>query len=225
MAPQQTRRSADKRAAAFVEAQQTVRGLTDANTGRDAKLVVLSLIGPINAGAGSAGPSSYGAEPKRAGRAKIRAIEPAIDLQGLSQTPGAACQVKQTQDATMDLHLFDAFQGLQGANQDPAADARKLAADIEHKVIAVAEINVGVAATQKHGAGARRWPAKMMGGWVLRGISLGFDDTTGQPIRPKFADDDFANQGASQGNCRDGELATAEAANRDVQPPIVCDST
>jgi hypothetical protein len=125
----------------------------------------------------------------------------------------------------VELHLVDALERLKGADQDPSTDALKLAAHVEHEVIAVAEIDIRVAATQKHGPSARGWSAKMMGGRILRRIRFGFDDAAGQPAGGKFAHYHFADEEAGEGNGGDGKLDAAKTAYRDVLLVPICGNT
>jgi hypothetical protein len=111
------------------------------------------------------------------------------------------------------LHLADALERFQGADEDAAADSSDFSADIEHEVIAIAEVNVGVAAAKEHGAIARGWSAKVVGGGVAPGVGLGFDDATAEADAGEFADDNFADEKAGEGDgvCR--EFGAAEAAD------------
>ena len=109
------------------------------------------------------------------------------------------------------LHLGDALEGFEGADQDAAADPGDFGAHVEHEVVAIAEIDVGVAAAKKHGAIARGGSAKVVRGGVALGVSFGFDDATAKAGAGEFADDDFANKKAGQSDGVRGELGPAEA--------------
>jgi len=94
------------------------------------------------------------------------------------------------------LHLLNAVQGLEGADEDAAADSTDFGTNVEHEVVAITEIDVGVAAAQKHGAIARGRTAKVVRGGIALRIGLGFDDAAAEAGAGKFANDDFADEKA-----------------------------
>ena len=101
--------------------------------------------------------------------------------------------------AAVELHLGNAVKWLKSADQDAAADSWNFGADVEHEVVAIAEIDVSVAAAEEHGASAGGGAAKVVGGGVALGVGLGFDDAAAKTGSGKLADDDFADQEAGQG--------------------------
>jgi hypothetical protein len=111
------------------------------------------------------------------------------------------------------LHLGNALEGFEGADEDTAADSGDFGGDVEHEVVAVAEIDVGVAAAQEHGAIARGGSAKVVGGGIALRISLGFYDAAAEAGAGEFADYDFADQEAGEGHGVGGEFSAAEAAD------------
>ena len=98
------------------------------------------------------------------------------------------------------LHLRDALEGFEGPDEDAAADSGDFGADIEHKVVAVAEIDVGVAAGKEHRAIARCGSAKVVRGGIARRVGFGFDDATAKVGAGKLANDNFADKKAGQGD-------------------------
>jgi hypothetical protein len=112
--------------------------------------------------------------------------------------------------------LLDALERLQGADQNPSSHAWKFAADVEHKVITVAEVDIGVATPQKHRSSAWGGPVKMMGSRVPWWIGLSFDDATAKPPGGIFADNHFADQEARQRNSGNRKVLAAKTTNRDV---------
>jgi hypothetical protein len=98
------------------------------------------------------------------------------------------------------LHLRDALEGFEGPDEDAAADSGDFGADIEHEVVAVAEIDVGVAAAKKHGAIARGWTAEVVRGGIALRVGFGFDDATAKAGAGKLANDNFADKKAGQGD-------------------------
>jgi hypothetical protein len=78
------------------------------------------------------------------------------------------------------LHLGDALEWFQGADQDAASDTDNFGADIEHEVIAIAEIDVGMAAAKKHSAIAGGGSAKVVRGGIALGVGFGLDDAAAE---------------------------------------------
>ena len=200
-------RAADEKAAARIEAKEAVGGSGDA----DARAFAEDD-GPPGLGSGPAR-AADGAEPERAGSAEIRGIERAVDAQSGGEAPRAAREVEQAGGFTMLFHLRDTLKGLECADQDAAADADSFRADVEHEVIAIAEIDVGVASAKKHGAVARGGAAKMVSGGIALWIRLRFHDTAAKPGAGEFADDNFADEKAGQRDSVPRQLGAAEAAD------------
>jgi hypothetical protein len=109
------------------------------------------------------------------------------------------------------LHLRDAFEGLEGADQDTAADSRDFRADVEHEMVAVAEVDVSVAAPKEHGAIARSGSAEVMSGGIALRVGLGFDDPTAELSASEFPHDNLTDEEAGEGDGVRGELGAAEA--------------
>src|ERR1700724_3513479 len=179
---------ADEGAAALVEAKEAVRRAGDANT-----RALAEHWGTAGFGCGTAR-AGEGSEPERTWGTEIRAVERAVDAQGGGKTPRTAREVEQAGGFAVLSHLLDAVEGLERADQDTAADASDFRGDVEHEVVAVAEIDVGMAAAKKHGAIARRRSAKVMGGGVALRIGFGFHDAPPEQKAGEFADDIFDNQ-------------------------------
>jgi hypothetical protein len=96
----------------------------------------------------------------------------------------------------MPLHLRDTLKGLERTDQDAPADSDRFCADVEHEVIAIAEIDVGVASAKEHGAIARGGAAKVVSGGIALWVGLSFHDTAAKPGAGEFADDNFADEKA-----------------------------
>ena len=111
------------------------------------------------------------------------------------------------------LHLGDALKGFEGADEDAAADSGDFGAHVEHKVVAIAEIDVGVAAAKEHGAIARGGSAKVVGGGIALRIGFGFDDPAAKSAAGELANHNFADEKAGEGDRVRGELGAAEAAD------------
>jgi hypothetical protein len=198
-------RATDERAATLIEAKEAVGGSGDA----DARALPEDD-GPAGFGRAPA-QAADGTEPKRAGSAEIRGIEGAVDAQSGGEASRAAREVEQAGSFTLPLHLRDTLKGLERADQDAAADSDRFRADVEHEVIAIAEIDVGVASAEKHGAIARGGAAKVVSGRIALWVGFCFHDTAAKPGAGEFADDNFADEKAGQ---RDGvrrQLGAAEA--------------
>src|SRR4029077_6153647 len=93
-------------------------------------------------------------------------------------------------------------------------DAGNFGADVEHEMIAIRKIDVGVAAAKKHRLIARSWPAKVMSGRVARRVGFGFDDAPGHAAGGKLANNDLANQESSQCDGSRREFVATKSANR-----------
>jgi len=193
--------TADEGAVARVEAKEAVRGTGDADT--------LALAeeegGCRTAWAGDR------AEPERTEGTEVCPVEGAVNAQSGGEATGTAREVEQARGFAVTLHLLDSFQGLEGADEDATADSGGLRADVEHEVIAVAEIDVGVATAEKHRAIARSRTAKVVRGGVARRVGLGLDDAAAKAGAGEFANDDFADQKTGQLDGVRGEFDAAEA--------------
>jgi hypothetical protein len=185
--------TADEGVAALVKAEQAVGGAGDADA------AALAEEKPAGGRGGGVG-GGEGGEPEGAGSAEVGAVEGAINAEGSGQAAGAAGEVQEVLGVAVKLHLRDAVDGLKSADEDAAADSGDFGTDVEHEMVAIAEIDVGVAAAEEHGASARGGAAKVVGGGVTLGVSLGFDDAAAEARSGEFADDDFADQEAGQGD-------------------------
>lgn len=175
--------AADERIAAFKKAKQLVGGAGDA----DAHAFADEARGAVDL-----------AEPKFFVGAEIDTIMAAIDLQSLRKTPRAAREIQKLSGFAMALHDFDAFERLEGANQNGGGGSSGLAHHVEHKVIAIIEENVDVPGSEIHRADAWRRAAEMMSGRVARRIRFGFDDAAADASRRQIVHDDFADQETSE---------------------------
>ena len=153
------------------------------------------------------------AEPEWAWGAEVGSVEGSVDAKGGGEAPRTAGEVEQAGGLAVILHLFDAFKGLERADEDAAANSRDFCAHVEHEVVAVTEINVGVAAAKKHGAIARGWTAEVVRGGIALRVGFGFNDTPAEAEAREFADDDFADEKAGQCDGIRREFGTAEAAD------------
>ncbi len=111
------------------------------------------------------------------------------------------------------LHLLNAVERFERADENAAADSGDFRANVEHEVVAIAEIHVGVAAAQKHGAIALGWTAKMVRGGIALRIGFGFHDAAAKADTGEFANDDFADEKAGQGHGVRGEFGAAKTAD------------
>ena len=202
--------AADEGIAALVEAERLVGSASDADARAYAEIVL-----PRGFGGAWNGYSGGRTNPEGARRAEVNGVEAAVNLQSGGQAAGTPGEIENPGGSAVELHLLEALERLEGADQDSAADAGKLAAHVEHKMIAVAEINIGMSAAQEHRTSARSGSAKMMRGWIAGRIRFGLDDATGNSAGGEFADDDLADQEARQCNGACGKLGAMKAANVD----------
>jgi hypothetical protein len=194
----------DEGVAAQVEAKEAVRGVGDAN----------ALTFAEEEGERGKARASHCAEPERAGGAEVCGVEGAVNAQSGGEAPGTAGKVEQARGLAVAPHLLDALQRLEGADEDAATHSGGLRADVEHEVIAVAKIDVGVAKAEKHGTSALGGSAKVVRGRVARRVGLGFDNTAAKTDAGEFANDDFADKKAGQSHGVQGKFGTAEAPDR-----------
>jgi DUF177 domain-containing protein len=153
------------------------------------------------------------AEPEWAWGAEIGSVEGSVDAEGGGEAARTAGEVEQAGGLAVILHLFDAFKRFERTDEDATADSRDFCAHVEHEVVAVTEINVGVAAAQKHGAIARGWTAKVVRGGITSRVTFGLNDAPAETDAGEFADDDLADQEARQGDGIRGQFGAAKAAD------------
>ena len=178
-----------KGASALVEAKEPVGGTGDADALATAEKGAAEF---------SCGTSGDCTQPEGTRSTKVCAVERAVNEESGREAAGTAGEVERARGLAVTLHLLYAFQGFKGTDQDATADSGCLRADIEHEMIAVGEIDVSVAAAEKHGAIARSGAAKVVRGGIARRVGLRFDNATAETSARKFADDDFADQKPSQ---------------------------
>src|ERR1700677_2256033 len=118
----------------------------------------------------------------------------------------------------MALHPLDSFERLQAAQEDAFADALALTGNVEHVVIAVDEVHVGVATVEKKRFVTRREAAESVRGGVTDDISLRFYDAAAQTHMRQIVDQRLANKKARELNGFDGKLAATKAADADFSP-------
>jgi len=187
--------TADEGAAALVKAEKAVGGAGDANAGAFAEQQGAAGLRRRRAR------TNNGAQPERAGSTEVGTVERAVDVESRGEASRTAGEIEQAGGLAVMLHLLNAVQGFERADQNAAADSRDFGANVEHEVVAIAEIDVGVAAAQKHGAIARRWAAEVVRGGIALRIGFGFYDAAAEAAAKQFANDDFADEEPRQ---RDG---------------------
>ena len=111
------------------------------------------------------------------------------------------------------LHLWNALKGLECPNENAAADSRNFGGDIEHEMVTVAEINVGVAAPKKHGAVAQGGSAKVMGGRIPLRVGFGLDDSADETRLGEVTHYKLTNKEAGQGYGVGRELGAAKTTD------------
>ena len=110
-------------------------------------------------------------------------------------------------------HLFDAKERFEGAKEYAAGFAFALAGDVQAVVIAVDEVNVGVAGrAEEHGIAGGIAGGGVGSGIVLSEVSFDFDDAGGEAERA-FADEDFAEKLAGYAARVAGEEGAGERVN------------
>src|SRR5690242_13354142 len=157
------------------------------------------------------------AEPEFFVFAQIQAVMAAIDLHSLREAAGAAGEIEEFGGLAVALHDFDAFERLEGADQDGGGGFGRLADDVEHEVCAVVEENVDVAGSEVHGLDARRGAAEMVTGGIAWRIGFGFDDAAADATGGKLVDDDFADEETGEFDSVFGQLGAVDAAKGDFR--------
>src|SRR4051812_1502719 len=116
-----------------------------------------------DADAGTGGDRGYfvavGGKPQRAPAAQVGAVEGTVDRERLGQPPGPAGKILEAHSAAVALHLRNAAQRLERADEHTVAATDRAARDVQHERRAVDEIDIGVAAGEIHRPIARRRPA------------------------------------------------------------------
>jgi hypothetical protein len=135
-------------------------------------------------------------EPEGAGSAQVGAVERAVNAHGGCEAAGAPGQIQQARGIAVRLHVANALEGLKRPDKDATPDAFDFRTHVEHEVIAITKVDVGMAAAKEHGTISRRWPAKMVSGRVALRIGLGFNDSAAQASARQFAHDNLAYQKA-----------------------------
>ena len=160
------------------------------------------------------------AEPERSFPAdKIEAIHAAGDSEGVGHAAGTSREIEYAGRAAAPLHLRDALERLDGANQDACANAHRTGGNIQHEVIAVTEINIGVAALEEERAIARSHAAEGVCGGVTDDVGFGFDDASGEANAWKIVNERFADQIFCEGDSVEREIAQAQA--RDTPAAVI----
>ena len=149
------------------------------------------------------------AEPERTRGAEVGAIERAVDAESGGKASRTTGEIKEAIRFAVLLHLRNAFKGFERADQDAASNSSHLGAHVEHEMVAIAEINICVTATQEHCAIARRRAAKVVGGGIALGVGFGFNDPTAESSAGEFARHDLADEKTSQGDGVSRQLGAA----------------
>ena len=157
--------------------------------------------------------SRCGPKPERALGAQIEPVQTLCDLHRGGEAAGAARKLGQAFCVAMALHPVDSFKRLQAAQEHSFADAFAIAGNVEHVVIAVDEVHVGVATVEKKRFVTQGEAAKSVRGCVADDISFGFDDAAAQSDVGQIVDQRLADEEAREFNCLDGKLAATKAAD------------
>jgi hypothetical protein len=135
-------------------------------------------------------------------------------LEGGSEAPGTSRKIEEPIGLPISFHLGNTFDGFQSPDQDAAANAGNFGTDVEHEMIAIGKIDVGVAAAQKHRLIARGRPAKVMSGGIARRVGFGFHDAPSHAAGGKLANNDLADQESSQSDGSGREFPATKSANQ-----------
>jgi hypothetical protein len=197
----QARSATEESAPAFIEAQEAMCGFRDSDAATDAHAHAAIEVEVF--GVGMARRSDF-AEPQWAGGAEVDAIDPAVDVQSLGQTARAASEVVEFVGAAAALHFGDAFERFECANQDAATYSGRFGAYIEHEVVAIGEVDVGVAGAQEHGRCARSRTAVVVGGRITWWVGFGLYNAAGHSEAGEVANDDLTDEVSRELDRADG---------------------
>jgi hypothetical protein len=122
----------------------------------------------------------------------------AVDSQGRGQTTRATSEIEEASGLAMLLHEFDAFEGLEGADENSRGGCGRLADNVQHKMSAVIKKNINVTRSEIHRTDAWRGAAEMVSGGIGWGIGFDFDDASAETTSREIVDDDFADEEARE---------------------------
>src|SRR5215472_6273272 len=134
------------------------------------------------------------AQPQRTRCRQIHAIVLPCDTHRRRQPSRSARQVQQAFRSAVLLHHRDAIEWLECANQNRRRRPFRFAHHVEHEVIAIVEVHVGVSTRQIHRPNPRRQPAKMMSGRITWRIRFILDDAPAHSSFWQLAHHHFADQ-------------------------------
>jgi len=191
--------AADEGTAEFVETEDTIGVFCDADA---------------DAFADWAGLADCRAQPERAFAAdQVQSIELAVYAKCGSYPPGPSRQIEYLVCVAGALHEVYAFERLDGANQYPRANSLLATRNIQHEMISVTKINVGVAALEEKRFVARGEAAEGMGGSVANEIGFRFDDSSTEAALWDFVHERFADEEFCEFDRIQRQVAQAKAAN------------
>ncbi len=146
--------------------------------------------------------SDFFSEPQAAGGGGEIAIVVAGtgDGESFAEASGAAGECDQVLgildfEAAGPGHYFDAGERFEGAEKNAAGAALGFAGDVEAVVIAVDEVDVGVAGgAEEDGIAGGAAGGGVSCGVVFSEVGFDFDDAGGERIASAIADEDFAEE-------------------------------
>src|SRR2546427_8149079 len=190
--------AADERIAAFVEAQEPIGGVSDADADGFSDW--------------PQGMANF-AQRERGGSAEIQAVVAAPDLKGGSKASRAAREIEKPGVLAVALHELDALEWFESPDEDCRCGSSRFAHDIEHEMRAVIEKNVGVAVGEIHRMNARSWAAKVMSGGIAGRIGFRFHDAPAETARGEIVDDNFSDEEVRQLDGISRKLSATETAD------------
>src|ERR1700683_2552423 len=215
----ETSGTADKRIAALVKTEKPVSRHSDSNAYAYANF--------------SRG-FPRGAEPQRPFGAQVHPIQTPGNAHRRSETSGPTRKLGQRHSrffsrdfsrffcppsfrrfgGAMEFHPLDSFERLQPTQKNSFADAFALSGNIQHEVVSINKINIGVSALQKKCAIARRLSAERVTSRVTHKVRFGFNNAAAETDMRQSMHQRFPDQKARQFYGINRQLAAATEAAR-----------
>jgi len=153
------------------------------------------------------------AEPKRALGAEVKTVVTAVDLKRGGKAARTAGEIKKPSGLAVLAHDLEAIEWFERSDEYGRGDSGRLAHDIEHKVRAVVEKNVGMARRKIHRTNARSRAAEMMSGGIAGRIGFRFHDAAAEAAGGEIADDNLSDKEASELDGISRKFSAKEAAD------------
>jgi hypothetical protein len=154
-----------------------------------------------------------GSEPKRPGGAKVGTVISPVNLHGPGEASRASHKIAHACGSASALHLLDAIEGLESAQQYPCADAGLLARYVHHERGTVHEKHIAMTMTEKQGMIPRRFSAKRVAGGITGRIAFRLDNAPAPSAGWKIMNQRLSDEISRQLEGIYGQLLAAKTPN------------